>query len=97
MIAPLHRFPARDDAPHGPALAIRPLTLRVGTQHTSYSDNDNRRAEIDWNALCAPAAPTASPEISAAPPSTPSTLEKAAYGLAGAASLLVAVLCLVAR
>jgi hypothetical protein len=95
MTASLSRSPAREDAPHCPPLMARPLPLRAWPA-TPATSNDNRAAEVDWNALCAPAPP---PVIVAPAPRRQwrVPLRDAAYGLAGALSIVIAVLCLMAH
>jgi hypothetical protein len=70
----------------------RPLPLRAWPTNSATS-NDNRAAEIDWDALCEPVPPPVIvPRRQWRVP-----LRDAAYGLAGALSLVIAVLCLLAR
>ncbi|HVA11933.1 MAG TPA: hypothetical protein VNF99_01670 [Stellaceae bacterium] len=88
-----------DDAALRPTLAARPPPLCEWPPDTasvpnSTSVNDNRVAEIDWNALAEPL-----PAIEPPPPPPRNgirSLETAAYGLAGAAAVLVALGCLAA-
>ncbi len=88
---------SREDAALRPAPAVQPLPLRKSPPDTASdtaSVNDNRAAEIDWNALAEPL-----PAIELPPPPARNgirSLETAAYGLAGAAAVFVALGCLVA-
>lgn len=94
MTASLSRA-AREDASQDAPLAARPLTSRVLPAVRSI--NDNRASELNWDALCEPAAPveTVAPREQPGPWRFP--FRDAAYGLAGALAIVVAVICLMAR